>query len=103
MEVYESHLAAARAAEARGAVDAMRTRLQAAIDTYRGDFLDGTDDGAWILRERERLRKPYLWALRRLVRESEDDPSRHAALLARLNAEASLEGEATPEPIGRRA
>ncbi len=45
-------------------------RLQAAVDAYAGDLLEGSYDD-WLLDERERLRDRYLDALERLRRRLE--------------------------------
>jgi ATP/maltotriose-dependent transcriptional regulator MalT/DNA-binding SARP family transcriptional activator len=94
VEVFERHIEAARAAEAGGAVVAARAAFLRAVQTYRGDFLEGAEDAAWLWRERERLRKPYLAALRWLVRHPSDDFERSVALLDRLLEETPFDVEA---------
>lgn len=42
--------------------------LEAAVDLYRGDLLEGVYDDDWFLYERERMRLLYLTALERLMR-----------------------------------
>jgi LuxR family maltose regulon positive regulatory protein len=94
VELFERHIEAARAAEAGGAVDAARAAFSRAVQTYRGDFLEGAEDAAWLWRERERLRKPYLAALRWLVRHPSDDREGSVELLDRLLDETPFDVEA---------
>ena len=90
----ERAIEAARAAEARGAVEEAYAAVLQAVTTYRGDFLEGAEDAAWLWRERERLRKPYLAALRWLVRHPGDDMERSIELLDRLLDETPFDVEA---------
>ena len=60
-------------------------RLEAAVDAYAGDLIEGSYD-EWVLEERERLRDRYLDALERLQHELRGarglgggDPLRRAA------------------------
>src|SRR5262245_15196060 len=57
--------AAVSGAAASGA-DAALAALGAAVELYRGDLLEGSDD-EWLLDERERLRRRHLEALGRLA------------------------------------
>ena len=68
--------------------------LSRAVTIYRGDFLEGAEDAAWLWRERERLRKPYLAALRWLVRHPGDDGERSFEMLDRLLYETPFDVEA---------
>jgi DNA-binding SARP family transcriptional activator len=94
VDVFERHIEAARAAEALGAEDAARNSFVRAVGAYHGEFLEGAEEAAWLWRERERVRKPYLAALRWLVRHPSDDPARNAALLDRLLEETPFDLDA---------
>ena len=54
-------------------------RLEAAVDAYAGDLLEGSYD-EWLLEERERLRDLHLDALARLARELEERGEATAAI-----------------------
>jgi DNA-binding SARP family transcriptional activator len=54
-------------------------RLEAAVDAYAGDLLEGSYDD-WVLEERERLRDRYGEALERLQRELEEREDRVGAI-----------------------
>jgi ATP/maltotriose-dependent transcriptional regulator MalT/DNA-binding SARP family transcriptional activator len=92
--IFEQHIEAARSAEAAGSREAARNSFSRAVESYRGDFLEGAEDAAWLLRERERLRKPYLAALRWLVKNPGNDVAKRSALLDRLLDETPFDFEA---------
>ena len=74
--LFDERVDAARQALAQGAADDARRAYAAAIELYRGEFLDGMEDGGWQWRERERLRAACLEALRWVAA----DPAADAAL-----------------------
>jgi ABC-type oligopeptide transport system substrate-binding subunit/DNA-binding SARP family transcriptional activator len=59
------------------------TDLQAAVDLYRGDFLEGFYDD-WIINERYRLQATFLQALARLMTTQEARGEHEAALVTAL-------------------
>ena len=59
----------AQQAAAAGDDGEARANYQAAVSLYRGDFLEGMQEGGWQWRERERLRATCLEALRWLAAE----------------------------------
>lgn len=66
VDVAAFEAALARAAGAEPASDDEVAALGEAVTLQRGDLLDGCYDD-WLLKERERLRDRYTWALRRLA------------------------------------
>ena len=94
VEEFERAIEAARSAEAHGTLDAANAAFLRAVTVYRGDFLEGAEDAAWLWRERDRLRKPYLAALRWLVRHPSDELERNVELLDRLLDETPFDVEA---------
>ena len=74
-ELFDEHIETARQALSRGATDAARHGFLAAAELYRGDFLEGFEDGGWQWRDRERLHAACLEALRWLALDTEGDGS----------------------------
>ena len=66
---FDELIDAARQAEARGDLVLARKNYQAASQSYRGDFLEGMQEGGWQWHERERLRAACLEALRWIARD----------------------------------
>jgi DNA-binding SARP family transcriptional activator len=66
-ERFDTHVEAARQAEAQGGLEQAEREYKAAVDLYHGDFLEGMHEGGWQWRERERLRADCLEALRWLA------------------------------------
>jgi LuxR family maltose regulon positive regulatory protein len=83
-ELFDEHVDTARQAVARGAIEAARHGYMAAVELYRGDFLEGCDDGGWQWRERERLHAACLEALRWLAADDLGDRSVRRLALDRL-------------------
>jgi LuxR family maltose regulon positive regulatory protein len=83
-ELFDEHIESARQALARGALEAVRHGFVAAIDLYRGEFLEGIEEGGWQWRERERLRAACLEALRWLAADVQGDSSIRRLALERL-------------------
>ncbi len=67
VQEFKAHIDAARLADGSGNMAAARTRYQAAVDLFRGEFLEGMQEGGWQWREREQLRAGCLEALRWLA------------------------------------
>ncbi len=84
IDLFEAHLEAARHALSTGHHDIARREYAAAAELYRGEFLDGIEDGGWQWRERERLHAAALEALRWLAADSEGDPEFRRHVLERL-------------------
>ncbi|MBD5653682.1 MAG: hypothetical protein IAI50_00695, partial [Candidatus Eremiobacteraeota bacterium] len=79
--LFDERVEAARQALAHGIPEHARRSYAAAVELYRGEFLDGIEDGGWQWRERERLRAACLEALRWLAAEARTDgASRHQVL-----------------------
>jgi DNA-binding SARP family transcriptional activator len=70
-ERFDAHVAKAREADTGGDVAATRREYAAAIELYRGEYLEGFPDTGWQWRERERFRADTLESLRWLARDSE--------------------------------
>jgi DNA-binding SARP family transcriptional activator len=83
-ELFDDHIEAGRQAVARGVLDEARRSFSAAVDLYRGDFLEGLEDGGWQWRERERMNAACLEALRWLVADLEGGASFRRLMLDRL-------------------
>lgn len=83
-ELFDDHVDAARQAAAAGDVPGARRRYLAATELYRGEFLEGMDDGGWQWRERERLRAACLEGLRFLVKDPGLDSNAHSGALDRI-------------------
>jgi LuxR family maltose regulon positive regulatory protein len=83
-ELFDEHVESARQAIARGAHEAARHGFMSAVDLYRGEFLEGIEDGGWQWRERERLRATVLEALRWLAADTSGDPGMRRVALDRL-------------------
>jgi ATP/maltotriose-dependent transcriptional regulator MalT/DNA-binding SARP family transcriptional activator len=66
---FDERVGAAREADARGDVAGARTAYGAAVDLYRGEFLEDFADGGGLGRERARLRADCLEALKWLAAE----------------------------------
>jgi LuxR family maltose regulon positive regulatory protein len=84
VECFEGHIDAARAAKTEGATKVARDSFSAAAEMYRGDFMDGFDDGSWQWRDRERLRAAYIEALRWLARDENADVGTRRSAVDRL-------------------
>lgn len=84
VEQFDEHVDAARQAAARGDLAEARRRFMQGIELYRGEFLEGIEDGGWQWRERERLRAACLEALRWLAHDREGDPSMRRLAMDRL-------------------
>ncbi len=84
IEQFDLHVDAARQAVARGDLDEARRRFMQSSELYRGEFLDGLEDGGWQWRERERLRAACLETLRWLAHDREGDQSIRRLALDRL-------------------
>jgi DNA-binding SARP family transcriptional activator len=69
VDVFDTHLERARQADAQGDHAEARLSYQAAVNLYRGDFLEGMQEGGWQWRERERLRAACIEALRWLAND----------------------------------
>jgi ATP/maltotriose-dependent transcriptional regulator MalT/DNA-binding SARP family transcriptional activator len=78
VEAFDARIDAARHAVARGDAGEAERSYHAAVDLYRGEFLEGMDDGDWQWHERERLRAACLEALRWLAQRTEGDAARAA-------------------------
>jgi len=83
-EIFDGAVEAARAAQAEGAKDRARREFSAAVEVYRGDFMDGFEDGGWQWRDRERLRAAFIEALRWLAHDSEGDAAARRSAIDRL-------------------
>jgi ATP/maltotriose-dependent transcriptional regulator MalT/DNA-binding SARP family transcriptional activator len=83
-ELFDEHIESARQALASGAHDSVRHGFISAIDLYRGEFLEGIEDGGWQWRERERLRAACLEALRWLAADRGGDANLRRLALERL-------------------
>jgi ATP/maltotriose-dependent transcriptional regulator MalT/DNA-binding SARP family transcriptional activator len=84
IELFDQYVESARVAAARGdAVEARRAYV-AATDLYRGEFLEGMEDGGWQWRERERVRAACLEALRWLAQDPAGEPAARRLALERL-------------------
>jgi DNA-binding SARP family transcriptional activator len=70
-DAFDEHMASAREADAGGDADETRKQYRAAVDLYRGEYLEGFADAGWQWRERERLRADCLEALRWLAHDRE--------------------------------
>jgi ATP/maltotriose-dependent transcriptional regulator MalT/DNA-binding SARP family transcriptional activator len=81
---FDESIEGARHALARGALDEARRAYAAAAELYRGEFLEGMEDGGWQWRERERLRASCLEALRWLAADPGADSSARQLVLDRL-------------------
>ncbi len=82
--LFDEHLEHARQALARGAGEIARRSYCAAIELYRGEFLEGIEDGGWQWRERERLRASALEALRWLASDQHAEGTFRRLMLDRL-------------------
>jgi len=69
VDEFDAIIDRAQQAAAAGKTDDARARYAEAAALYRGDFLEGMQDGSWQWRERERLRASCLEALRWLALE----------------------------------
>jgi DNA-binding SARP family transcriptional activator len=86
VDVFDTHLERARQADAQGDHAEARLSYQAAVNLYRGDFLEGMQEGGWQWRERERLRAACIEALRWLAndRGAASDPAGQRLVVERL-------------------
>ena len=66
---FDACIDRAQQTAASGVTDEARANYEAAASLYRGDFLEGMQEGGWQWRERERLRATCLEALRWLAAE----------------------------------
>ncbi|HLJ83317.1 MAG TPA: BTAD domain-containing putative transcriptional regulator [Candidatus Eremiobacteraceae bacterium] len=67
VQEFKAHIDAARQADGSANFSEARRRYQSAVDLYRGDFLEGMQEGGWQWRERELLRAGCLESLRWLA------------------------------------
>lgn len=65
---FEDLLSRVRPVEPEQMLPEEAVALEAAVDLYRGDLLEGIYEDDWFLYERERMRLLYLTALERLMR-----------------------------------
>ena len=86
--LFDEFLDQARQFAARGDAEQARRGYQAAADLYRGDFLEGMQEGGWQWHERERLRAACIEALRWIAQNRE---AAHDATGLRLAVERILE------------
>jgi ATP/maltotriose-dependent transcriptional regulator MalT/DNA-binding SARP family transcriptional activator len=82
--LFDERVDAARQALARGSAAEARRSYAAAAELYRGEFLDGIEDGGWQWRERERLRAACLEALRWLAADTQTEAAGRQLVLDRL-------------------
>ncbi len=78
VEAFDARIDAARHALARGDAGEAERAYLAAVEVYRGEFLEGMDDGDWQWHERERLRAACLEALRWLAVHAQGEVTRAA-------------------------
>jgi DNA-binding SARP family transcriptional activator len=78
--VFDENVEQARAATVRGDLEAARRHYRLAAETYRGEFLEGIDEGGWQWHERERLRAASLETLRWIAVDATDDAAGRLAL-----------------------
>ena len=71
VDAFDEQMERGRQADAGGNAGVARAAFQAAVDLYRGEYLEGFADAGWQWRERERLRADCLEALRWLARDRE--------------------------------
>lgn len=83
-ELFDEHVESARQALARGATEVARHGFMAAVELYRGEFLEGLDDGGWQWRDRERMHAACLEALRWLAGDEQGNASVRRLALDRL-------------------
>jgi ATP/maltotriose-dependent transcriptional regulator MalT/DNA-binding SARP family transcriptional activator len=83
-ELFDENIELARQSLARGAPLEVRQAYMAAAELYRGDFLEGLEEGGWQWRERERMQAAALEALRWLVADREGEVSFRRLMLDRL-------------------
>lgn len=83
-ERFDDAIETARRAVAREDAERSRRGYRAAIECYRGEFLDGMADGGWQWRERERLRADFLEALRYVAADRAAETTFRLAMLDRL-------------------
>ena len=83
-ELFDEAIESARGALARVAPDRARDAYRKAAELYRGEFLDGMEDGGWQWRERERLRAAALETLRWLSLDDAGDATFRRLVLDRL-------------------
>ena len=69
--VFDELLDQARQAVASGDSEVARRTFVSAVDLYRGDFLEGMQEGGWQWHERERLRAACIEALRWIAQDRE--------------------------------
>lgn len=84
LDVLEAALAVARRARDLHDREAARAAYADALEAYRGDLLDGYEDGTWHLRERARLRDAALEAARALVADSQTSEAVRSRAIERL-------------------
>jgi DNA-binding SARP family transcriptional activator len=83
-ETFDAWIDTARTAKAEGAIEQARRAYAGAIEIYRGDFMDGFEDGNWQWRDRERLRAAFLEALRWLAHDADGETLARSSAIDRL-------------------
>ncbi|MDQ2858943.1 MAG: tetratricopeptide repeat protein [Candidatus Eremiobacteraeota bacterium] len=96
---FDAHMETGRAARARGDEETTRLAYVQVADLYRGDFVEGIDDGGWQWRERERLRAVALEALRWLSNDATRDAVFRRLMLERLLEIAPFEIQAVRQRL----
>jgi len=70
--LFDEFLDHARQAAASGDAERARHKYKAAADLYRGDFLEGMQEGGWQWHQRERLRAACIEALRWIAQDRQE-------------------------------
>ena len=97
VETFDRAIEAGRAAQ--GGSPARRAFAEA-VALYGGELVAGACEGAWLVRERERLRMAYLEALRSLIQLETGDAERRASYVDRLLEEVPWDVEAVRVRLG---
>lgn len=99
VDAFDAQMETGRAARARGDEEETRLAYVQVADLYRGDFVEGFDDGGWQWRERERLRAAALEALRWLGNDATRDTVFRRLMLERLLQIAPFEVQAVRQRL----